>query len=189
MISIYMHFINSHLLYQGILPLPRESLFWKKGKVSPALLCQRLGFFVRSSTANTWIWDAPTYTIAVLSTYSPEAIHLLPRDRTSNIQMWQGMTTHVSRLEIRESELHGSSFPTPHSAMHEAWYFSDPFIIWFSSLKQWKTNPEKELIDFHLFSELNQPIKGLEKCQRAKERKAMKPEARREMGKQDCLFG
>lgn len=63
-----------------------------------------------------------------------------------------------------------SSFPAPHSAMHEVWYFSDPFIIWFSSLKQWKANSVKELIVFHLFSELNQLIKGLDKCKTAREK-------------------
>lgn len=109
---------------------------------------------------------------AVLSTDFPEPIQLLSQN---NIQMWQGVITpqelDVSRLEIREYEIYGFfhlllSYST---LIHEVWYFS-PCIIWFSSLKQWKTNSAKEFIVFHLFRELNQFFKGLQRCLREKEK-------------------
>lgn len=54
---------------------------------------------------------------------------------------------HVNRLEIREFEpcvFFRFSFPTLHSTMHEVCYFSDPFVIWRSSVEQWKTNSAGE---------------------------------------------
>lgn len=78
-----------------------------------------------------------------------------------------------------------SSFPTLHSSMNKVWYFS-PCIIWFSSLKQWKTNSAKEFRVFHLFSELNQFSRGLQ-SQREKE-KDYKAWTGRDMGEAELPF-
>lgn len=127
---------------------------------------------------------------AVLSTcQNPFSYYL----KTLDIQMWQGMITSqeldVSRLEIREYELYGffHLLLSCSTLIHE-WsqvLFSLHNLI--QPTKQRKTNSAKEFIVFHLFSELNQFFKGLQRCQE-KKRKTLKLEAGRGMGEAELPF-
>lgn len=113
--------------------------------------------------------------------------------KTLDIQMWQGMITSqeldVSRLEIREYELYGffHLFLSYSTLIHE-WsqvLFSLHNLIQLTI--QRKTNSAKEFMVFHLFSELNQFFKGLQRCQE-KKRKTLKLEAGRGMGEAELPF-
>lgn len=150
MISIYTHFINSHLFCQGILPPAKRKSFLEKGKgqsgTSPPvseIFCEVFNS-KHLDLRSAHIRDGSTehlFTKNPLNVPKPNSKH--PDVRGGG----HPRKLHVNRLEITEFEpcvFFRFSFPTLHSTMHEVCYFSDPFVIWRSSVEQWKTNSAGE---------------------------------------------
>lgn len=125
MISIYMHFINSHLFYQRILPLPRES-FLEKRKGQSCTSLPMSGIFCEVfNSKHLDLWWAHMH--------NSSTEHLLARTHSvitskQNIKH-PDVTGHdhpherdVSRLEIKEPDHCGFFLLLlSHSTLSHAW--------------------------------------------------------------------